>query len=239
MRIATLNIRHGGGTRIGNICSFIAELDLDCILLTEYRNNNSGREIATQLHEAGFIYCSEISGPPNLNQLRWFSKLPLLEFQLGEPNSTNDWCTQRIRVIDIFGTKLIGVYFPQGKHKAPLFEFIKSEFHPQSIKSAALIGDFNTGFHWIDESSNTFQCVENLKDLLLDGWIDAWRSRNPEIREFSWYSNKGNGFRIDNALLSATLNKAVNTIFYTQESIRTKSSDHACLVMDIQVKNQS
>jgi hypothetical protein len=34
------------------------------------------------------------------------------------------------------------------------------------------------------------------------GFCDLWRRRNPEVREYSWFSTRGNGFRIDHAFLS-------------------------------------
>ena len=76
MRIATLNIRHGGGKRVSGLVSFTDGLKADCLLLTEFRGNRSGLELSVKLSELGYTHQSEITGDPRLNQLKWFSKHP-------------------------------------------------------------------------------------------------------------------------------------------------------------------
>ena len=139
---------------------------------------------------------------------------------------------QRIRVIKVGGISLVGVYFPQGKLKAPVFDYLSKEFPANEMGMAILIGDFNTGTHWVDEQTNTFVCADRFEQLLQSGWIDAWRLRNPDAREFSWYSNKGNGFRIDHALCAKAINEAIRGVSYLRDSIGS-ISDHACLLLDI------
>jgi len=233
VRIATLNIRHGGGKRVSGLASFINDIEADCLLLTEFRINRSGMELSIKLSDLGFTHQSEISGDPRLNQLKWFSKrsfsllsLPTSWESEGEPQ-------QRIAPIQIDGNTLIGVYFPQGKLKAPVFDFLKSAFPAAALGKAILIGDFNTGKHFEDEASRTFICAEKFEQMLKTGWVDAWRSRNPSARQFSWFSNKGNGFRIDHALCTDAMNQKVHNVNYLRESITGGLSDHACLTLDL------
>jgi len=230
MRIATLNIRHGGGKRVGLIAAFIKDLKPDCLLLTEYRFNPSGLDLSIALYELGYKYQSPISGDAKENQLRWFSQLPITEPRI--PNSSQFSVEQRISVIKVGGISLVGVYFPQGKLKAPVFDYLTATFLANEMEAAILIGDFNTGKHWADEETNTFLCSDRFEQLLQSGWIDAWRLRNPDAREFSWYSNKGNGFRIDHALCTKVINEALIGVSYLRESIGS-ISDHACLLLDI------
>ena len=98
---------------------------------------------------------------------------------------------------------------------------------------AMVIGDINTGKHFEDEASRTFICAEKFEQMLKTGWVDAWRSRNPSAREFSWFSNKGNGFRIDHALCTDAMNHKVQNVSYLRESITGGLSDHACLTLDL------
>jgi exodeoxyribonuclease III len=37
------------------------------------------------------------------------------------------------------------------------------------------------------------------------GFRDLWRHRYPDRREYSWFSTRNNGFRIDHAFLSQEL----------------------------------
>ena len=235
MRIATLNIRQGGGKRVVGLTSFVSALNPDCLLLTECRNNQSGNELREQLSHLGFSYQTELSGDPRINQLRWFSKHPFEVMRLTASRPESDRLEQRVIGIELAGLSLIGVYFPQRKLKAPFFEYLLSSFNADQIGDAMLVGDFNTGLHGKDEQGKTFLCTEGFERLLKAGWVDAWRSRNPEAREYSWFSNKGNGFRIDHALCTESMDRAISSVSYRQDTLSRGISDHACLVMDLTI----
>lgn len=230
MKIATLNIRHGGGRRTKLIASYLEKLELDCLLLTEYRDNVSGNELSFALSEQGFIHQSSVISNSKINQLRWFSKHPFKEESLPFAQLTE--LQQRICAIKLEGISLIGVYFPQGKAKGAVFDCIRSTFSSARLGNSILLGDFNTGMHWIDEAKNTFVCSEKFEELLKDGWVDSWRSRNPEVHEYSWFSHRGNGFRIDHALCSPAFDKALNDVSYLGDAIKG-ITDHACLLLDL------
>jgi exodeoxyribonuclease-3 len=67
------------------------------------------------------------------------------------------------------------------------------------------------------------------------GFCDLWRRRNPELREYSWFSTRGNGFRIDHAFLSDALAACVGTIRYSQEERLAGISDHSPLILELGV----
>ena len=233
MLIATLNIRHGGGKRVAGLVAFVNGLKIDCLLLTEFRSNCSGLELSLKLRDLGYAHQSEISFDPRINQLRWFSKQSFSLVPLPTGWESEGRPQQRIAAIQLDGITLIGVYFPQGKLKAAVFDYLKSAFPTTALGKAMLIGDFNTGKHFEDEASRTFICTEKFVEMLQAGWVDVWRARNPKGREFSWFSSKGNGFRIDHALCTYALDQAVENVRYLQESIERGLTDHACLSIDL------
>ena len=53
MRVFTLNIRHGGGSRIEKILDEIKAIDADIVVLTEFRNNRAGGAIRNGLTATG------------------------------------------------------------------------------------------------------------------------------------------------------------------------------------------
>jgi len=212
VRIATLNIRHGGGKRVSGLVSFTDGLKADCLLLTEFRGNRSGLELAVKLSELGYTHQSEITGDPRLNQLKWFLKHPFNLVRLPPGWQAEGAPEQRVAVIQMGGLTLIGVYFPQGKLKAPVFDYLNSAFPASAMGRAMVIGDISTGKHFEDEASRSFICADKFEQMLQTGWVDAWRARNPTGREFSWYSNKGNGFRIDHALCTHAMDQTVNSV---------------------------
>ena len=66
------------------------------------------------------------------------------------------------------------------------------------------------------------------------GWSDAWRSRNPESREFTWFSRPhNNGFRLDHAFLSPSLVPRLASVQYAHETRRPGVTDHSGLVVDV------
>jgi exonuclease III len=67
------------------------------------------------------------------------------------------------------------------------------------------------------------------------GFCDLWRRRNPEGREFSWYSTRGNGFRIDHAFLSPALAGRAGAVRYSHEEREARLSDHSVLILDLEV----
>jgi len=62
-----------------------------------------------------------------------------------------------------------------------------------------------------------------------------WRRRYPDGREFSWYSTRGNGFRIDHAFLSPVLAGRAGAIRYSHDERTSGLSDHSALLLDLDV----
>ena len=133
------------------------------------------------------------------------------------------------------GVNLLAAYFALSERKKPLFDFLLN-LPPQYLEgSSMIVGDFNTGLPHEDEKGNTFACADEFRALLGQGWIDAWRSRNSTVREFTWYSRQGNnGFRLDHALASPELNQRISKIRYSHAERESKVSDHSALVVDIE-----
>ena len=65
--------------------------------------------------------------------------------------------------------------------------------------------------------------------------MDAWRTRNPEVREFTWYSRGyNNGFRLDHALVSPSFNGRITDVFYSHKEREDKVTDHSLMVVDVE-----
>ena len=129
------------------------------------------------------------------------------------------------------GFSIMGLYFAIGKEKSPLFEFLNHEGAQLMGDYGVLIGDFNTGIHRVDEAKATFNCEPEFRALEDNGCIDTWRSRNPDKREFSWYSNKGNGFRIDHAFATPAMNAYIKDVYYSHEEREQGVTDHSAMVV--------
>ncbi len=222
MKIAALNIQHGGGTRTQAIADYLQSLDADTIVLSEYRLEDKG--LASQLASVGYAHQHSGAQYPKENSVLVASKTPF----------TVDKTSQRIVSVSFDGLTLVGVYFPQGEEKRHVFREIKA-VADSGDQNLLVIGDFNTGKPFLDETTNTFACVDDFEALEQHGLIDAWRSRNPETKEFTWYSSKGNGFRIDHAFCSKQVNQRIRLIEYRHETRDRKITDHSGLIIELSV----
>ena len=97
-----------------------------------------------------------------------------------------------------------------------------------------LIGDMNCGVPFEDSDSDTFYAKHHFRDLIERGWIDAWRTRHRDAREFSWVSPRtGNRFRYDQCLASPALNDRIQNIEYNHTPRNDRHSDHSLMVVEL------
>lgn len=80
----------------------------------------------------------------------------------------------------------------------------------------------------------TLTSAHQFDALLEQGGIDAWRTRNPEAREFTWFSRGyNNGFRLDHALVSPSLDQKIKDVRYSHTEREEGVTDHSVMVMDL------
>src|SRR3990172_3910315 len=65
------------------------------------------------------------------------------------------------------------------------------------------------------------------------GWTDAWRFKNTSLREYTWYSKAGNGFRLDYAYLSPKLKNGLINVFHSHQERIRELSDHSSLRIEL------
>jgi len=71
------------------------------------------------------------------------------------------------------------------------------------------------------------------------GWIDSWRYLNPRKKEFTWYSNVKNGFRLDYAYLSPALKQYLLQVNHSHQERIDKLSDHSSLIIELDISHGS
>lgn len=228
MRLVSLNIRHGGGTRIPGLVKYLRKLDADVIVLTEFRENANANQLRSSLAAQGLTHFTTASTLPKENSVCIFSNA---EFSSRTyPILGHD--AHRLISTYFNSLAILGVYFPQNRDKARLFQFLLDREYQPIEEAHIIIGDFNTGLHGIDESGKTFYCADQFAALPSAGLVDSWRIRNPEVKEYSWYSSAGNGFRIDHAFSSLAANSRIQSIYYDHTPRLSKITDHSALIME-------
>src|SRR5438046_1026982 len=118
--------------------------------------------------------------------------------------------------------------------KVPYWEALTAALAAEA-PAAVAIGDFNTCRAYVDEPGAIDFCAHFMDEIAAIGFCDLWRERHPEGREFSWYSTRGNGFRIDHAFLSPALAGRAGAVHYSHEEREAGISDHSPLLLNLEI----
>lgn len=204
MLVLSLNIRSGGGGRVGALHDWISTKSPEVVVLSEWRNNRSGEIMRTALLQQGFVVNAAVRPEPGANGLLIAARHSFTMRRVTPPSSLKG----ELALVDLeCGVRVLAGYFPQLRAKAPFFEQCLAEAATCSDRPLLLIGDLNTGRNDLDieGSGAPFACADHflrLQDQI--GLIDLWRAEHGDRRDWTWRS-RVNGFRIDHALANPLL----------------------------------
>jgi exodeoxyribonuclease III len=232
MRLLAWNIRQGGGSRLPGIAAALERHEADVLVLSEYRGGPSAARLLAALDTLGYHYATTLTPPPGRTGVliaarARFREDGAVDLGLAEP--------YRMVSVAFASFRLVGVYFPNLLAKIPYWEALITALLSDCGGAALAIGDFNTCRPYLDEAGAIDPTAHYLDRIAEIGFCDLWRSRNPAVREFSWFSTRGNGFRIDHAFLSNALAARAGTIRYAHEERITGISDHSLLILELDV----
>lgn len=225
----------GGGSRINAIVDALRPYEADILVLTEFKNNARGDELCGKLKEFGYGHMAAPKAEPNLYTVLVAGREPFeavtFPGEMSDPE-LGDF-SKSIMLAKFTGLNVFGSYFPGSERKRPVLDFLLNLDGSYLQNNSLIMGDFNVGLHGLDEAGATFIGADQFQALLDKGWIDAWRSRNPEVREFSWYS-KGynNGFRLDHTFVTPSLDARIKDVRYEHKERERKVSDHSIMLVD-------
>jgi exodeoxyribonuclease III len=230
VRLLAWNIRQGGGTRLLAICEAILRHDADVLVISEYRGGDAALRLNEALERLGYTHRTALRPPPGKTGVmvaarRRFRAHAVLDETLPEP--------YRLVHVEIGRLSLCGVYMPNLLAKVPYWEAVVASLATRIDGHALAIGDFNTCRAYVDEPGAIDKCAYFMDHVAALGFCDLWRHRYPEGREFSWYSHRGNGFRIDHAFLSPALAKRAGPVRYSHDERLAGLSDHSPLILDL------
>jgi exonuclease III len=230
LRVLTWNIRAGGGARLPRIAEAIAAHQADVLVLTEYRSGDSGLRLRAVLRDQGYAWFSPVEPPGIRNGVLIATRVkPRLAAHVAE-HVPEPW---RMLAVTIDRVRVFGIYMPNLKAKIPYWEALIEASTPHAGGRALALGDFNTCRAYVDEPGATDVTALFLDKILAAGFRDVWRDRFPDRREYSWYSHRGNGFRIDHAFASARLARRIGDVRYSHVERTGGLSDHSALLVEI------
>ena len=236
IKLLSWNILHGGGKRTRAILEAIAAEKPDIVTLQEFRNGSNRNEMVDGLSALGLEhqFIPETSSNRD-NTVIVASKFPF-ETSIFPEGVSNDKGANVIRAnfIAPINLTLLAVHLPHKQKQIPYFEALLDLPKTVLKNSSVMIGDFNCGIPFEDSETKSFYATHLFQQLLRDGWVDAWRSRNTKAREFTWISTKQqNGFRYDHALVSPVFDQKISNIEYQHDVRLSGTSDHSMMLIEI------
>lgn len=226
--VLSWNIRQGGGTRSLSIIRAIQEIKAQVCILSEFRNNESGLQLRTLLLRAGYRHQFVTASPADDNSVLIASLIPC-QNEI-HPDSDPEFSGNILSVhFEVFS--VMGVYLPH-KKKHILFDFILRRVGTSPLPYI-IAGDFNTGYNHVDQAGDSFWYTDKLDLLQKAGYSDAFRKLYPEVKEYSWYSHQGNGYRYDHTWTHNSLIPLITQCRYLHNLREEGISDHSPMILTL------
>ncbi|MDA0301142.1 MAG: endonuclease/exonuclease/phosphatase family protein [Chloroflexi bacterium] len=227
MRILTLNVRAGGGSRVPALADAIVGFDADLAVLTEYRAGASGALLLSSLAHAGYQHVTHSDPPARTNSVVVVSRRPTEHEPLSAPH-------HRMVSLCVGGISLLGLYLPLNRLKVEFWDaHLAGAIDSLRGRPSILIGDFNTGAADERQSRVRYFAEDRYEALLRGGWVDPVRRVAGIPPEFTWFSHVGNGFTLDHALVSSDLASRVRSAAVAHRPRLTGITDHSAVVLEV------
>jgi len=210
LKLLSWNIQQGGGSRTRGIVKFIAQQNPQIIVLSEFRNNDSGSFLRTKLLELNYHFQFVSLTASNTNSVLIASQLPCNSRLFDHTKMDH---AHNVIAVDFEAFHLYGVYLPHSP--------------------AIIMGDFNTGKNFIDQKGDSFWYTSELARLEKGGMKDAFRYVHGDVETYSWYSHQGNGYRYDHIYTSQDLQPIIKQCDYIHSAREKKLSDHSPMILEL------
>ncbi|MDO4612217.1 MAG: exodeoxyribonuclease III [Candidatus Saccharibacteria bacterium] len=162
----------------------------------------------------------------------------------------------RVLVLDFREFYLVDVYTPNSKPDLARLELREKDWDPEflrmlkdleKLKPVVTCGDFNAAHTEIDlarpktnrkSAGFTDEERRGVDNIISAGFIDTFRSLNPGVQRYTWWSHWGNarannvGWRIDYFFISKSLKKNLRAAEIYED---IKGSDHCPVSIDLEV----
>lgn len=227
IKIISWNIQQGGGSRVAEITRALVGSGAQIIGLNEFKNNSAGEAIRIKLLQAGYIHQFVGLADAKTNTVLLASKLP---FEASYFSKNSKDYPQAIVKAQFSAFSLFTMYLPH-KKKHDLFANIVEEMKVNDL--GIFMGDFNSGKQFIDQKGDSFWYSEYFDKMELLDYVDAWRLKQGDAKEYSWYSHQGNGYRYDHIYTHKNLSQVITNCYYEHSWRMRKLSDHSPMILEL------
>ena len=245
MRIVYWNIRAGGGRRADAIADQLLAWRPDVIGLSEFRGTPASQALSARLSDAGWPHQIQTTRrrAPARNALLMASRWPLRRRKVaGMPVLRDRWLLAQVLAPHPFTMGLMHApNFTSPELKYPMLEAVAAMVARWRLGPALIGGDTNSGLRELDEENPlgpSFHREYAFIERMGTHWADAFRHLHGNRREYTWYSHRNNGFRLDHVFVSPHLTRGLTACRHdwginpAEPQRREGLSDHAALIVD-------
>jgi len=256
MKIATWNV-NSINARMPHLLGWLSEAEPDVVCLQETKCVDEGFPYQ-ELHDAGYL--SAFYGQKSYNGVAILSKYDLDDVHKNFPDDTDE-SPKRMIAATIKGVRIVNTYIPNGTElgsdkftfKLDWIQRLRKYFDATCDKNGdvLLCGDFNVAPEPPDvwnvgawEGKLHFTKTERAAIHYVKQWgfIDVFRKKNGDVKEFSWWDyrqgawQRNQGLRIDHIWTSRPLADKC-TACWIDKSPRSleKPSDHTPVVAEFDI----
>ncbi len=237
MKLLHWNIRQGGGKRQDDIAQAICGHCPEICILVEYRPD-SGTQLARRLRDNGLVHQARSVPDGKENAILLSARTPVrvTDDHASCPAVARKWLEVELPDLGLF---LGALHMPNtsedknGRRKREFWNAVLTMADLRRNEPYMLVGDFNTGKNGIDVEGTPLDCQDCMDAMEELGYVEAWRHLFPTQREYTWYSQTGNGYRIDLAYLSPALRSQLLSARYSHGERVAGYSDHSPLIVEL------
>lgn len=226
MKFLNWNILSGGSARKEKVFDYIDSCDADVVILTEFRQSESGQFLCSQLKGIGLVNQTMTSFKSN----RHNGVLLVSRCRLSVANlpSVSTELSSNVLACTIDEIKIIATFCSEQITFDALMTYMESI--PSS--GTLLTGDLLHG----ERRSNPSHYEKSLKRLLVKDWVDCWKKDNVGSNEYC-HTNSANGgqSRPDHVFADAQLASKITDCWYDQSPLYEHISDHAPMHFKVDV----
>ena len=227
----------------------IKEMDPDIICLQEVRAKPN--QLPADFLK-GYVGYYSIHAKPGYAGAATFVKKELIQPFLAVDDFPDGDETGRVSILDFKDFKLINSYSPNSGQRLEkldhrldwqrkLYYYIKDQMKP-----VILCGDLNVAPLKMDNNTSSrpgtsFGERKAFQDILDLGMADVFREQNPNLVQYTWFSNQYNsreqnkGMRLDEFVVSQELMPQIEHMGHIYEDALICGSDHVPIVLNINI----
>ena len=216
--------------------------------MSEFRGTPASQSLAATLQAGDYPHQLSTTDAkrPAINSLLLASRYPLKHLrradQWYQPKVARRWLLAEVETATPFTIGLMHIPNYTSPEKYPYLNTVLRMIEKWRLGPALIGGDTNCGKMLLDEEGANPKLFQREHDWMegieARGWSDAFRQLHGERREFTWYSHRENGFRLDHAFLNPSFAPSLAQVQHIwghdpqQPERRDALSDHAALILD-------